>query len=38
MSNRGIEVELDKTQTPYQFKVINDNIFNNDWVTYPKDD
>jgi hypothetical protein len=38
MSNRGIEVELDKTQTPYQFKVINDNIFNSDWAIYPKDD
>lgn len=37
MNGRGIEVKLDTSIKPAQFKVINDNIFNYNWVPYPQD-
>lgn len=35
MAGRGIQVELDNTKQPAQFKVVDDAIYNTDWVPYP---
>ena len=37
MKGRGIQIQLDNSIKPAQFKVINDNIFHYNWVPYPKD-
>lgn len=37
MKGRGIEVQLNDTTKPAQFKVINDDMFNYNWVPYPQD-
>lgn len=38
MAGRGIQIELDTTHYPPQFKVIDDSLYLDTWVVYPHDE